>query len=305
MCFGEWQFNWAKVVKNPIDFEIYLMLNECIICNSTQSKVLYEGILKCEECGHVFSDIHLSDEELFNLYRRSYFFGDEYRDYFADRKVQQKSFKLRMKVLQSFLDPNRHKHLLEIGCAYGFFLNMVKDKFDTVYGIDITEDGIQYATEQLKLDVVKADLIKHDFSDKKFDVVCMWDTIEHLRSPQLYLKKISEHMDCGSLIALTTGDIDSLNARMKKDKWRLMHPPTHIHYFSKKTLARMLNDNGFDIIYNHYCSFYRSVDLLAYRILVLQRKWLWLYSLLFKSRFTRMDFYLNMYDIMYVIACKR
>ncbi|MDR4508731.1 MAG: class I SAM-dependent methyltransferase [Candidatus Brocadiaceae bacterium] len=281
------------------------MMNECIICSSSDRISLYDGILKCQKCGHIFSDLNLNDDELFNLYRKNYFFGDEYSDYLADRNVLQKSFQMRLKVLESFMDQNRHKHLLEIGCAYGFFLQTALDSFDTVEGIDITEDGVHYAKEQLKLNVVHADFLQHDFKDKNFDVVCMWDTIEHLRCPHLYLKKISKHMKGGSLIAITTGDIGSLNARMKKDKWRLMHPPTHIHYFTKKTLAKILDANGFDIIYNRYCGFYRSVDLIAYRILVLQKKWPKVYTFLCKCRMNRFNFYLNLYDIRYVIARKR
>ena len=281
------------------------MMTRCIVCNSTHTKLLYAGILKCQECGHVFADLHLNDEELFEFYSENYFFGDEYSDYLADKRIFKRNFKLRLKVLQTFLDPIRHKRLLEIGCAYGFFLDVVKDQFDTVLGIDITEDGVLYARDQLKLNVINADLLKHGFGDQKFDVVCMWDTIEHLHSPHLYLEKMSRHIGSGSLIAITTGDIESMNARIRREKWRLIHPPTHLHYFSKKALGRMLNNNGFDIMYNRYCGFYRSIDNIAYNILILRKRWPRLYDFLCRSGLTRIDIYLNFYDIMYVIARKR
>lgn len=281
------------------------MKNECVVCGSTHNKPLYAGILKCGECGHVSSDSYLSDEELIELYSKNYFYGEEYSNYLADKKVLQKNFKLRLKVLKTFIDPAYHKSLLEIGCAYGFFLCMVTNKFDIVQGIDITREGVLYAQEQLKLNVINDDLLKHDFGDQEFDVVCMWDTIEHLQDPHLYLKKISNHMGRGSLIAITTGDVESLNARISKDKWRLIHPPTHIHYFSKRTLAKLLDNYGFDVIYNRYCGFYRSTDMIAYRTLVLSKGWLQFYNFLCKSKLTSINFYLNLYDIMYVIARKR
>ena len=46
--------------------------------------------------------------------------------------------------------PDRHHRLLEIGSAYGFFLELVRDRFDAV-GIDITADGTRYAKEALGL----------------------------------------------------------------------------------------------------------------------------------------------------------
>lgn len=282
-----------------------LVMNECIVCNNAQAYPLYSGVVKCQRCGHVFCDRHLGEEELSKLYKKDYFFGEEYSDYLADKKVLQKNFKLRMKVLQRFLEPARHRHLLEIGCAYGFFLDTVRNQFSLVRGIDITEDGIRYAQEKLKLDVVNDDFIRHDFKGQKFDVVCMWDTIEHLQSPHLYLKKLSEHMETGALLALTTGDIASVIARIKKSRWRLMHPPSHLHYFSKRTLTKILNDHGFDVIYNRYCGFYRSINTVAYTLLVLRHKWSLLYNVVRKTGLTSFNFYSNLYDIMYVIAHKR
>lgn len=280
------------------------MENKCIICGSDRNRSLYAGILECRECGHVFADLQLSDEELFDLYGKKYFFGEEYSNYLADKKVIQKNGRLRMKILKTFIDSARHKRLLEIGCAYGFFLDTVKDEFDSVQGIDITDDGIRYAQEQLKLNVIREDFLKYDFGRQKFDMVCMWDTVEHLRDPHRYIEKISKCMESGALIAITTGDIKSINARLNGRKWRLIHPPTHIHYFSKKNLERMLNNYGFEILYNKYCGFYRSIDIAAYRLLALNKKTRFLYDFLSKTGLTGIDFYSNLYDITYVIGRK-
>lgn len=281
------------------------MSPDCIICNCNARRPLYPGIMSCDKCGHVFADFCLSDAELGRLYSRSYFFGSEYSDYVADKKVLQKNFLLRMGVMEQFIDPSRHKKLLEIGCAYGFFLDIARSRFEEVSGIDITEDGIRYARDELGLEVVQGDFIEHDFGERTFDVVCLWDTIEHLRSPQLYLNKISSLTESGSLLALTTGDIGSLNARIKKGSWRLIHPPTHLHYFSKQTLTRILNDYGFDVVYDRYCGSYRSVENIAYNVLVLRKKRPALYRLLRGLGITRLDLYLNLYDIRYVVARRR
>lgn len=279
--------------------------NTCIVCGGHRMKTYYNSILRCHDCGYVVADMDVCEKKLFELYSRDYFFGGEYSDYIRDKKVLQKNFALRFKVLRKFLDPARHKHLLEIGCAYGFFLDTVRNSFETVLGVDITEEGVRYAREQLHLDVIQGDFLKYDFGDQRFDVVCLWDTIEHLSNPHLYLDKISRHTKGGSLLAMTTGDIESLNARLRKDRWRLMHPPTHIHYFSKRTLTKLLDRYGFDVIYNRYCGFYRSLDNIAYNILVLRKKWQKLYALLRKVRLTEFNLYLNLYDIMYLIARKR
>jgi SAM-dependent methyltransferase len=246
----------------------------------------------------------MTDAELLALYSKGYFFGEEYSDYLADREVLRKNFIRRLKTLDRYADPARHRRLLEIGSAYGFFLELVRDRFDAV-GIDITADGTRYAKEKLRLDVIHGDFLTHDFGSRDFDVACLWDTIEHLRDPHLYLQKVSRHTTRGALLALTTGDVESLVARTKKAQWRLIHPPTHLHYFSRKTLGRLLDNCGFDVISSRHCGFYRSVDNIAYNILVLRKKHRALYSLLKRSGLTRWDCYLNVYDIIYVIARRR
>lgn len=280
------------------------IVNNCIICNGSDKKMLYSGIAKCQGCGHIFSDKLLDEEELLELYSKKYFSGYEYSNYIADRKILQKNFKLRLKILRNFLDPDRHKHLFEIGCAYGFFLRAANSQFESVRGIDISKDAVLYARERLELNAVCGDFLKYDFGNEKFDVVCMWDTIEHLNYPHLYLDRISKHTESGSLLALTTGDIYSLNARIRKNKWRLIHPSTHTHYFSKRTLTKLLEEKGFKIVYNRYCGFYRSVDMVALRTLGEHNKWRWFYNFLRKTQLVRVGFYLNLYDIMYVIARK-
>jgi len=280
------------------------MVSRCAICREDKATPLYEGILRCVNCGHIFSDARLNEEDFFKLYGSRYFFGGEYSDYLAEKKALHKNFKYKINVLQRYLDPIRHKRLLEIGCAYGFFLDVAKDYFDEVLGLDVSEEAIQYASHASKHKAERADFLKYDFEPGKFDVVCLWDTIEHLERPELYIEKIGSKMKKRGLLAITTGDIGSINASIRKDKWRLMHPPTHVHYFSEKSLTRLLNKHGFEVRYNRYCGVFRGLDIIAYRMFGANKGTAGIYNLLKKLRITEINFYLNLYDIMYVIAEK-
>jgi len=280
--------------------------SHCIVCDSRDAVApLYPGILRCGACSYVFADMRLTDEELFELYNEEFFTGAEFNDYAGDEKFFRKNFALRYRELRPFLDPTRHQHLLEIGSAYGFFLDEVRERFASVQGIDITDAGVRYARDELKLDVVQADFLAHDYGAQKFDVVCMWDTIEHLREPHRYVEKIAAHTEAGALLAITTADIESFNARLRKEKWRMIHPPTHLHYFSPRTIARMLDTYGFDVIDNRYCGFYRSIGNMAYNILVLRQQKPQFYQPLERLGIGGLGFYLNLYDIMHVIARRR
>lgn len=276
----------------------------CIVCGGAESSPLYQGLRRCASCAYVFADLGMSEAEFHALYEKGYFFGEEYQDYLKDKAVLQKNFRLRLEELAPHLDPARHKRLFEIGCAYGFFLELARSRFESVAGMDVVEDGVRHA-RSLGLDAERGDFLARDFGGRRFDVITLWDTIEHLRSPQLFLEKAASLLDSGGLVAITTGDIESLNARLKKDKWRLIHPPTHAHYFSTRTLRRLLERQGFEVVGESHCGFYRSVDNAAYNVFVLRQKRPWLYELVSKSGLGRLDFYLNLYDIMHVIARKK
>lgn len=277
----------------------------CLTCRGTDIAPHFRGLLRCRRCEYVFADLRLSDEELARLYDQSLFNEGEFFDYAADRPYFTRNFRLRYNALRRLLDPVRHRRLLEIGSAYGFFLDTVKQHFESAEGIDITDAGTLHARERFGLDVVQADFLAHDYGARKFDVVCMWDTIEHVRRPDLYLEKIAALTEPGALVALTTGDIGSPLARLRGPRWRMIIPPVHAHYFSRATLARLLAAHGFEVVYDRYCGFWRSASNVAYIILALRHRRPALFRRLERLGVLNWGFYLNVYDIMYVIARRR
>ena len=65
-----------------------------------------------------------------------------------------------------------------------------------------------------------------------------------------------------SIIAITTGNIESLNSKIFGENWRLIHPPTHLHYFSYNSIKTLLEKNNFKIIHFEHCGYYRSLKFI-------------------------------------------
>jgi len=255
-------------------------------------------------CGFITADLCISDEELRDLYTRDYFFGEEYSDYLSDKTIIQKNFRNSLRLLYLFAKENNRKMLFEVGCAYGLFLEEASTGFLKVAGIDISEDAIQYATSVLGLTAYCEDYLSHEIAEKA-DVICMWDTIEHLKHPDLYLKKAYTHLNEGGLIAITTGDIGSLNARIFGKRWRQIHPPTHLHYFSRRTITALLEKCGFEIVYFRHKGFYMSARTIASILLLIRSAHPKVFKLLEKIKLLKLNLYINMFDLMYVVAKKR
>ena len=59
------------------------------------------------------------------------------------------------------------------------------------------------------------DFLKWNVKSAQYDIICMWDTIEHLKRPDLFIKKINKVLKKDGLLALTTGDISSIVAKLR------------------------------------------------------------------------------------------
>tara|TARA_B110000858_G_C17795385_1_gene472149 strand:+ start:1017 stop:1859 length:843 start_codon:yes stop_codon:yes gene_type:complete len=276
----------------------------CDICNSNQSSNLYVDIKRCNNCGHIFANLSLSNNELKKIYDTDYFESAEYKDYKSETVAINKNFNRLLLKLKKHLQNTEQKKLLEVGAAYGFFINIAKLHFNLAIGTEIASEPSRYARENYNIDVRNLDIIEWDFDNIKFDLVCMWDVIEHLHSPNKYLQKLSVNMKKNSIIALTTPDIGSLVARVRKQNWRQIHPPTHVHYFNKKSIETILNNNGFKIIeYTHFGR-YRSLGMIFYIIFVLRLKIPIIYNIISFLKLDKVNTYLNLFDEMLVIAKK-
>jgi SAM-dependent methyltransferase len=277
---------------------------KCLVCDSNVVAHKFDGLLVCEKCKFITANANLSDAELSSLYSGDYFHGQEYGNYIRDKKTIQINFAGRLKKILKYISEPRTKKLFEIGCAYGFFLEIAQAVFERTSGIDISDDAVGYAKNTLNMDAHSGDFLKHEL-DTKYDVFCMWDTIEHLKSPHLFIEKVSGAINKDGLLAITTGDIESLNARLRGEKWRHIHPPTHLHYFSKKTLSLLLERYGFDVVHTSYPSAYMSFDHIFYILFVLKSKNEKIYNFIEKLGLLNLKIKVNMMDFLFIVGKKK
>jgi cyclopropane fatty-acyl-phospholipid synthase-like methyltransferase len=276
----------------------------CIVCGGLLRPSRIAGLLECEGCRFTTADLCIPEEDLRQLYTAPYFAGEEYRDYLGDRSVIEKQSRLRLRRLLKHVQHPERKHMFEIGCAYGFFLSVARKTFLSVEGVDVSTEATEYASRVLGLNAHGEDFLKYQFSSLP-EVICMWDTIEHLCRPDLYIERAAGVLPRGGFLALTTSDLDSLVARIRGSKWRQIHPPTHLHYFSRATLQRLLRRYGFQVKEISTEGIYRSLDTMAYIVLCLKWKQPALYARLRKTGFLNWDLFLDLRDIVFVVAEKR
>lgn len=247
-----------------------------------------------------------SESQLRDVYGHDYFFGGEYMNYLQDRAALEKNFSMRMNNLRKYL--NSESSLIEIGCSYGFFLNICKKFIKKCIGYDITKEGTEYASKEFGLEVYCDNFL--NYQGGKVDFICLWDVVEHLSEPGKFIEKISSAVKDGGHIALSTGDIGSLLARLRGDKWRMVHPPTHLFYFDKSSISKLLKKHGFEIVEFKHSIVYRNVDSVFQQLIRWKGKkpaafFVLMYEVCKKLGLTKINFGINLFDIMDVVAVKK
>jgi len=274
-------------------------IEPCAACGEKRRRDSFlSDLARCSACGHVVAANMPSAEDLQQLYSNTYFIGGEYFDYIADRAAAEANARRHLRVLGQF---SRNGRMLEIGCGYGFFINLARARWD-VEGVDIAAHAIRYASGRMGLNARCGDFLELNFAGA-YDVLCLWDTIEHLRNPERYVAKASRLLRHGGILALTTGDIGSRVARFQGRRWRLIHPPSHLHYFTRASLSTLLHRHGFHVDAVHYEPQYRSLRQVAHSLVGARRPSLRrLIGKLGHLPGAGFTFGLNLYDIMLVVA---
>lgn len=272
--------------------------SRCILCGADHSRqlfVLNRPILKCSSCALVYAATSNSPTTTTN-YPRSYYQEGIYSDYLGDRGAIRRNAKRRLDQLARL---TQGRELLDVGCAMGFFLEAARDEGWSVSGLEASTYASSYAREELGLAVDTLSITSHSPASSKFDVITMWDTIEHLDRPDLALQNIRRLLRPGGVLAFSTGDYNSLLRRATGRRWRLFADPTHNFFFTEEALRRMLMESGYEVV---------SVDR--------RGKWVSLSLILHQSRlpfsatFRRLlsgrgwnpAFYINLRDVVTVYA---
>lgn len=224
----------------------------CEVCGSGEHSQLYEidryTIVKCDQCGLVFVANPPSDDELIALYGESYYEDPQAVGYGGYGDAEQRKRHHSRGLLKQIEAIHPPGDLLEIGCAYGYFLDEARLRGWRTRGVEPSVHAATYAREQFELDVSSEPFTALAPDHETVDTIAMWDVIEHLPNPRETIERARAWLRPGGVIAISTGDVGSLSARLHGAEWSLMTPPWHQFYFSRATMRRLLESAGLEVV---------------------------------------------------------
>jgi 2-polyprenyl-3-methyl-5-hydroxy-6-metoxy-1,4-benzoquinol methylase len=155
---------------------------------------------------------------------------------------------------------------LDIGCGEGFFLFNASKAGYIGKGIEISQDAAAYARKQFSLDVEATPFEELRFPENYFDVVTLWQVLEHVPYPLMILKEAHRILKPGGLLATSTPDIESILAKIFRKRWWNLRR-LHINQFTAKTLTDMLNRTGFKNVFPTNYKEYINLSMLVIPLL--------------------------------------
>lgn len=275
----------------------------CRICGENKKSFRFNlygyTIVSCTQCQLVYTDFQPTKKFLKDFYSSSYFQNGEDKRSFADYGAEEKALRSTFHHRIRSLELKQTGKALDIGCAYGFALLELPRGWKK-YGLEVSAAAVLKARKFNPKAVIKTGELKPDsFGRIKFDLITLFDVVEHLCEPKKTLEIVYKKLNKGGKVALTTGDVDSLFAKISGQHWHLYNPPQHLSYFSAKTIARLLKEIGFRRIKITHPAAYYPLNYLTYKL-----KNLYHLPLPNISQIDQLIIPLNLGDIMQVTAVK-
>ena len=227
----------------------------CALCGASEARPVAEpapGVVYCAcACGVTWPKPLPTQEQLDAIYGEGYLELElpghgwhlRVQPAYAEAFGQERDLTLReLGVEPAELGGRR---ILDVGCANGIFLNYLRERGASGVGIDISQQMVEAARAR-GLDARSAGLDELP-ADASWDVVTLWDVIEHLLDPREALQRVAGLLRAGGELWIQT-PCTGLVSDAFGDGWRNYLYPQHIHLFSEPGLERLLEQEGFGVL---------------------------------------------------------
>ena len=228
----------------------------CPLCGPQTTSTLFTQppfrIVRCAGCGLVYTLPRLASTDLHAMYQVDYWTSRDakhfgYTNYLQNRDNYLRTYRLRSQVV------TRHQPLagrvLDVGCAAGFFLKVMHDKGWETTGVEISAKMVDYARHELALPDIRCGTLEQQSLDEAaYDVIALWDVIEHLEDPRSVLAHARKYLKDDGILVIETQNVESWFAKMMGPRWQHFKFEEHLWHFSPQTIANLLAREQYELI---------------------------------------------------------
>jgi len=216
-------------------------------------------IVQCNRCGFVYASPHADTNDVLKAY-------EDVVDplYLQERAGREHTFRKHLQTLHHITGEPNGRRLLDVGAYIGVFVEIAGEMGWKAEGIEPSSWAVAQARER-GLPVTKGTLASGGFPDESFEVITLWDVIEHFDDPTTELNRVFRLLKPGGVVVIHTIDIGSVTAQVMGGRWPFLME-MHIMFFSRATMRDMLQRVGFTYMSDHTQGRYLRLGYLAGRV---------------------------------------
>jgi 2-polyprenyl-3-methyl-5-hydroxy-6-metoxy-1,4-benzoquinol methylase len=203
--------------------------------------MLLDQVVQCTRCGLMYINPRLRDDYIVAEYTEAAIHG--YKEQFiSQNRGREIAFTRSIKMLNK-VRPARGR-LLDVGAADGTFMAVARSNGWDVCGCEPNAWFCNWGRTQYNITIDQGTLFDQDYPDASFDIITLWDVIEHVPDPRALLARCFSLLRPGGLLVFTYPDIGSWIARLMGRHWVFLMS-VHLYYFTRRTVTGLLQSLGF------------------------------------------------------------
>ena len=143
----------------------------------------------------------------------------------------------------------RGRKLLEVGSGAGDFLYAAHRAGWDVKAVEYCDELADTLRAELGLDVRSGELQRGFWKEGEFDVVALWNVLEHVQDPLDTLVTACSYLRTGGLLFLQIPTLDATeHEKWFGEYWKLLDLPRHLNFFAKEALSTLCSKAGMELI---------------------------------------------------------
>jgi SAM-dependent methyltransferase len=222
------------------------------------------NIHRCRACNLVFINPIPSPGDLENIYKKTYYDswgGEQLEGLVKKQKIAY--FSNHIKTIKN-LTPGGN--LLDVGCAKGYFVELALREGYSAYGLEISEYAAEIAARAVGKGRVEVRPLEHcSHPSDTFDVITMFDYLEHVPNLSITLSAASRLLKENGILYIVTPNSDSLSCKIMRGQW-WHYKEEHLYYFNRRSLTKLLERHGFQGLESNPSKKTLSVEYLLHQL---------------------------------------
>lgn len=226
----------------------------------------YDDVYRCRRCGLLAQRRRHDRREIIDLLKSELYLDEAIGPLNIAEKHEQ--FSTLISIMRGFGNLSGAT-VLDVGANTGVFLDCLRPLVGRVAGLEPSAEAAAEARSRSGLDVRDGVIADTKYPGGAFDIITMWDVVEHLYDPMGDLSRVRDWLRPGGRIFISTHDIGSLLARLSGSRYPMLMYQ-HFYHFTPATLGGMLSRAGYRVMGTR--RFFKSWSC-AYLFHLIEKKW--------------------------------